>query len=314
MAYLFNPVVNYLENKGLDRRIGILIIYIAIVAIILILSFIVIPRSIREGKRLFSVLPGYINSTSRYFQDLYDQYFVNAENLPEILKTLQDVALNNLKKFQDVAFDGISSLFNGILSIFSKFIGLVLVPILTFYFINDKEHFINMGKSIIPKNKKKEILGLLKEIDESLNLFVRGRLILAAYVGVATTILLLVLNIEFAAVIGFITGIADIVPYIGPFLGFLPAVFFAFLSSPIKALWVSIIFVLIQWVENNVLAPKIIGDSTGIHPMAVLLGLIIGGGMFGVIGMIFSVPFISVSKILFKFIFQKIKDSKVLED
>ena len=104
-----------------------------------------------------------------------------------------------------------------------------------------------------------------------------------------------------------ITGIADIIPYFGPFLGFLPAVFFALLNSPIKAFWVAVLFIGIQWIENNVLAPKIIGESTGIHPITILLALIIGGGMFGVMGMIFSIPLVAVAKILFNFIMENIK-------
>ncbi len=82
------------------------------------------------------------------------------------------------------------------------------------------------------------------------------------------------------------------------------------LDSPIKALWVGILFIGIQWIENNVLAPKIIGESTGIHPIAILLALIIGGGMFGVMGMIFSIPVIAVWKILFDFIIENIKKTK----
>lgn len=314
LAYLFNPVVNNLEKKGVNRKVGILIIYVAIVAIIMILSFIVLPRSIKESKRLFNVLPYYIDQMGGTFDKLYSKYFLTLENLPDIFEGIKDVIKENVNNLQKIAFSGISSFFNGIINIFSRFISLILIPILTFYFINDKEYFISLGKGLIPNDIKDETLGLLKEIDESLNLFVRGKLILAVYVGVATTILLLILKVDFAIVIGFITALADIIPYIGPFLGFLPAVFFAFLASPAKAIWVSVIFVLIQWVENNVLAPKIIGDSTGIHPMAVLLGLILGGGMFGVMGMIFSVPFIAVTKIIFKYLIKKVKESNILED
>ncbi len=142
-----------------------------------------------------------------------------------------------------------------------------------------------------------------------LSQFVRGgRLLLAIYVGVATTILLLVLKVDFAIIIGIITGVADIIPYFGPFFRFFyQQYFFALLDSPIKALWVGILFIGIQWIENNVLAPKIIGESTGIHPIAILLALIIGGGMFGVMGMIFSIPVIAVWKILFDFIIENIK-------
>ena len=111
---------------------------------------------------------------------------------------------------------------------------------------------------------------------------------------------------DFAIIIGLITGIADIIPYIGPFLGFLPAVFFAFLHSPSRALWVAIFFLGIQWVENNVLAPKIIGESTGIHPITVLLALVLGGGIFGIWGMILSIPLIAIVKILYNHFIKKL--------
>ena len=90
-------------------------------------------------------------------------------------------------------------------------------------------------------------------------------------------------------------------------MSFLPAVFFAFVSSPVKALWVAILFIGIQWIENNVLAPKIIGETTGMHPITILLALIIGGGMFGVMGMVFSVPVVAVFKILFSFFVERVK-------
>jgi predicted PurR-regulated permease PerM len=124
---------------------------------------------------------------------------------------------------------------------------------------------------------------------------------MAVMVGIATTIFLFLMGIEFAIVIGFITGLADIVPYIGPFLGFLPAVIFAFISSPIKAVWVGVFFILIQWMENNILGPKVLGKTTGMHPLTILLAIIVGGTIFGVMGMILSVPAVSVSIILFNY-------------
>lgn len=128
---------------------------------------------------------------------------------------------------------------------------------------------------------------------------------MSLYAGVMTTILLLVLGIEFPFVIGFITGVADIVPYIGPFLGYVPAVFFASFSGIMKVIWVSIFWVLIQWTENNIVAPKIIGENMGMHPMVILLSIIIGGGVFGVFGMILSVPIVAITKITTQYILDK---------
>ena len=142
--------------------------------------------------------------------------------------------------------------------------------------------------------------------------FVRGRLLMAVFVGTATTIFLFLMGIEFAIIIGFITGLADIVPYIGPFLGFLPAVVFAFIASPTKALWVAVFFVIIQWVENNILGPKVLGKTTGMHPLTVLVSIITGGTIFGVMGMIVAVPAVNIGIILYRYI--SIKLNKSLEE
>ena len=139
---------------------------------------------------------------------------------------------------------------------------------------------------------------MAKDIDISLSQFVRGRLLMAVFVGVTTTIFLFIFNIEFAIVIGLITGIADIIPYIGPFMGFLPAVLLALMQGPVAAVRIAIVFVLIQWVENNLLGPKLLGDSTGLHPFVVLMCLVIGGSLFGFLGMIFSVPIVSAARII----------------
>ena len=134
---------------------------------------------------------------------------------------------------------------------------------------------------------------------------------LALFVGFLTMIYLLILRVDFAIVIGMITCIADIIPYIGPFLGFVPAVLFAFMDAPLKALWVSILFIIIQWAENNILAPKLIGDSTGLNPLAVLISIIIGGGIFGIWGMVVSVPLVSIILILLDFFKLKYNENKV---
>lgn len=301
LAYLLNPIVNFFEKHKISRGLGVLFIYLVIIGIILVLSFLVIPKTVKEMKRLLLVLPSYIGELSGVIDRIYAKYIANMDNMPPIFKSIEEVILKNINGIEAMIVTSISKFIEGIISTFSKVISLILIPILTFYFLKDKDYFKNKLYLAIPKKRRKEVKGLFLEIDRALGQFIRGRLLLALYVGIATTILLLILNVDFAIVIGMLTGIADIIPYFGPFIGFLPAIFFALLNSPIKALWVAILFVGIQWVENNVLAPKIIGESTGIHPITVLLALIIGGGVFGVMGMVFSIPTVAIIKILFGF-------------
>lgn len=313
LAYLFNPIINYLEKYNISRGIGILILYIVILGSITVISFSIIPRIVKEIREFLIISPNYFKKFSNFFNELYIEYYKNIGNISSILQSIEQMILDNISRLQNIITTNISKFFEGIIQLFSKFVSLILIPILTFYFLRDKDHFKNRLYLTVPKKRRREVKELALEIDRALSQFIRGRLILAIYVGIATTILLLILGIDFAIVIGLITGIADIIPYFGPFLAFVPAVIFAFLNSPIKALWVGIMFIGIQWIENNVLAPKVIGDSTGIHPITVLLSLIIGGGMFGVMGMIFSVPAIAIFKIFFGFFMDKIRKRNIID-
>lgn len=307
LAYIFNPLVNKLENKGLKRMYAVLLIYLIIVGVLFIIAFLVIPRSSREIRRLVVNLPIYFQSISEFIDNMYRKYYSTLGDLPPMFQGLENVVVQNIAKIEDVIMSTLTAFVSGVIGAFSKIISVILTPILTLYFLVDKEFFIERAKKAIPRKYKKDVLLLANKIDKSLILFVRGRLIMALSVGLATTVALLIMGIDFALVIGFITGVADVIPYIGPFLGFVPAVLFAYASSPIKAVWVIIFFLLIQWLENNVLGPKILGETIGLHPLIVLLSIIIGGALFGVAGMIFSVPIVGIGRILFAFIKDKLK-------
>ncbi len=306
LAYFLNPLVNFFEKKGLNRFYATALVYLIILGTIIILSISVLPRTGRELKRLATNFPGYITAVTTYLSSIYSNYSSTIEEMPELVTSIQNIISQNIERVQSGLASGIERFAMIVIGMFTRIISWILTPILTFYFLMDKDYFIERLKALIPKKNKEETIYLFKEIDTALSEFIRGRLLMAVAVGITTTIFLFAMGIEFAIVIGFITGIADIIPYIGPFLGFVPAVIFAFISSPIKALWVGIFFILIQWGENNILGPKILGKTTGMHPLTILLAIIVGGTMFGVLGMLLSVPFVSVMIILYKYFKNKI--------
>lgn len=310
LAYLFNPIINYFEKKKIKRIYGVLILYLIILGLIFILAFLVIPRSSREIKRLITYMPEYLEGISSLIDSIYNKYYSTIGELPPIFQGVQQVVMENIIGIENMVVNGLKSFMTGIINTFAKFVSLVLTPILTLYFLVDKDYFTKRIKKLIPDRHKEKALELFRRIDISLSKFVRGKIILAISVGIGTTIALLIIDVEFAVFIGIITAIADVIPYIGPFIGFIPAVFFAFLSSPIKAIWVSILFVLIQWIGNNILAPKIIGDTTGIHPIIILISIIIGGGVFGVLGMILAVPVVAIFVILLDFFTKEFKKGR----
>jgi predicted PurR-regulated permease PerM len=305
-AYLINPIVNILEKKNIPRFWGVLIIYISFIAIISIISFVFVPNIIREFKNLIVDLPEYINGIYDYINKFYLKYAKNIDNLPPIFQGIKDALIDNIGNVENSIMNSIRRITDSMFSLFSRIITFVTIPILTFYFLKDKDYFKRKVFLAIPKQYRKDTVKIAKEIDRALSEFIRGRLIVAVFVGVSTTLALLLLRVNFAFLIGMLAGIADIIPYFGPVIGIIPAVFFALLESPIRALWVIIIFIIIQQVENDIITPKIIGESMGLHPVTVILSLIVGGGLFKIIGMLLAVPAIAVFKIIFTFLVDKL--------
>lgn len=340
-AYVIDPIVNFLERKGIKRPFGVIIVYITTLIVFAILLVTVIPKTITEITNLLASLPPMIDSMSRgltkFFYKLAEDYNINLppsflnmlsgttdgvsksaklvtnsqDPLTNMFNSFSNAITNILDSVQKSALDSLRSVVVKLYGLVTSTLKIVLVLIFSFYFSIGKEKYLKSFKKSIPNKYREDVNYLAVRINTSLQQFIRGRLLLALFVGFLTMIYLLILRVDFAIVIGMITCIADIIPYIGPFLGFVPAVLFAFMDAPLKALWVSILFIIIQWAENNILAPKLIGDSTGLNPLAVLISIIIGGGIFGIWGMVVSVPLVSIILILLDFFKLKYNENKV---
>ena len=180
----------------------------------------------------------------------------------------------------------------------------VLATALSVYLIKDAEYFADLwrklfglvfGKSAAGA-KTTEILGI---VDDTFKKYIRGQLLEAAIVGVLSAVVLYLIGIDYAIMIGVISGVCNMIPYIGPIAGTVLAVIMALLSGqPVLALWATAGMILVQQIDNNLLAPKIVGDSVGLHPVFTMLAIVIGGNMGGLIGMLTAVPVAASAKIV----------------
>lgn len=299
IAYILNPFMKFLEKKNIKRLYAIILIYVIIALSIFILAIGIFPSTFKQFKHLLFSLPDMVRNFVDYSESIRQNLFTNVPFINQMITSVN----GQLVKIANTMLASSGTWITGMVAGISNFIGiiiqLILIPVITFYLLLEKDKILNAISKSVPDKYENFFVKVWKEIDESLSMFVRGRIIMAIFVGVATMIYLMVFRIEFSFVIGVITCVADIIPYIGPFLGFIPAVLLALFKGPFTALWVAALFCFVQWLENNILGPKILGDSTGMHPLIVLILLIVGGGMFGVLGMIFSVPVAAVVKIIY---------------
>lgn len=293
-AYVLNPAVKYFESKNIKRNWAILLIYFLAFLIVSLLLITIVPRTISEFKKLITNFPTYVDQAQGIISDLSVKYI--GKDIFEIQNIKwKDIVTNVFSNIES----NMGGFMTGIKSTISKTLMAILVPVFTFYFLSDKEEFIKRVKCLIPKKHNEKIMHLLAEIDTQVHQYIKGKALASVFVGVLTGVLLAICGVDFAFIIGLITIFADIIPYIGPFISLTPAFVFALIDSPIKAVCVLIIFPVANWLQNNIVGPKIFADTLGIHPMAVLVSILIGGFTFGFVGMIFALPVVIVGEVIY---------------
>ena len=224
LSYIINPLVTYLETKKISRRLGVLIVYVGFILILVVLFLVVLPKTIEELRNLLISLPHLVNDVNLQILDLADHIEkVTNIDMSRILNNIQEGIEQYLNSVQTSLLDRLRFMASGMYAALGRMVSFVLILILTYYFTVDKNRIKVKMYKLIPSTYRSDILYLASEINTAMLEFVKGKLLLAVIVGVMTTIMLLILGVNFAVAIGLITIIADVIPYIGPFLAFVPA-------------------------------------------------------------------------------------------
>jgi Predicted permease len=290
-----------MERRGIKRMISIIIIYIILLLFIISLFFYIIPEIVRDTGDLSGILPQYsmrLTNTIQYIQNRY-----TAIGIPNGIKDTID---NNINRFQVAINRYFNSIANGIISFLSKILNYILIPFLLYYFLKDYNRIGYHVKMLIPRKYRNQTTRIWGNIDDVFGDYIRSQLLLSGVIAVLSSIALILIRVDFALILGILNGITNIIPYFGPIIGALPAVLIALLQSPSKALYTAIALFLIQQFESGILSPKITGESVDLHPVTVILALIAGEELFGMTGMILSVPIAAAIKVIYMDIYKNL--------
>lgn len=275
---IFDPTVRALGKFKIPRALSILICYIIAFTIVGGALVMILPPLVDETSSLVTGLPTYLGNLG--IAPTFSQ-----EALTELLTKLGSLP-GQLLKFG--------------ISLFSNIFGVITVLVLSFYLLLSREKLDEQLGVFFGEEKKKELRGLIDELETRLGGWARGQLLLMFLVGVANFIGLTLLGIPFALPLALLAGILEIIPYLGPIIAAIPAVIIGFGISVPVGLGVVILALLIQQIEASILVPKIVQKSVGIAPIITLLALIIGGKLFGVTGMLISIPLVITLQVLTK--------------
>jgi len=295
LAYSMNPIVCYIEVKGIKRVWAIIIVYILLFGLLIIGGSQLLTLLIKDIEGFYQELPHIVQRIDELLLTLQSHY-QNSE-LPYSFRLSVDEALLSIEN--DMQYF-MSQLISSIINFTKKFIGLAISPILAFYILHDWHNMQEQLLKLLPGRYRTECILFFRDVDKVLSGIIRGQLTVACIVGVFVTLGLYLLQLKFAFMIGLLAAIFDIIPYFGPIIGAAPAVMLAVLQSPWLMGKVILLFFVIQQIEGNIIHPHIIGENIGLHPITVIFFVFVGGEMGGVVGMLLGVPIAAIGKVFIR--------------
>ena len=295
IAYVLNPVVGLLHERKVPRTAAVLLIYAVFIGSSAVIFVNVTPMFIGQVQELNEHVP---EMTMRA-QNLLN-HFNNNDVLPESVRNGINRAIAGLEK---QISERVTEFLNNIGAVLNVFFLAMIVPFLAFYILKDMDVLERAILKYVPRAKRKPMVRMLKDIDQALGSYIRGQLLVSVCIGLTAYIGYLLIGMPYPLLLAAFVALFDIIPYLGPFLGALPALVMASTISWKMVLLVIVVNSLCQTLESNVISPQVVGRSMHIHPLTIILVLLVGGELAGVAGMILAVPFYAAAKVVAQHLF-----------
>lgn len=303
LAWLLNPIVNMLTDKGMKRSLASGLIFLMLFVVAYLFCLAIIPALITQINDMAKMIPDMLADAN----NIIDKIFIKLSNLTtidmssvklEFLQYLEEFAKNFGTNLPTKVIGIVEGLVSGIGKLL---IGLVIGFYLLFNFNSVKAHVIN----IIPKKVKKDAERLFGEISAVLFKFVNGTFMISLILLVISIVGFSIIGLKAPVLFAFFCAITNIIPYVGPYIGGIPAVLVGFSQSPLTGILTLVFVLAVQLLEGNFLHPIVIGKKMDLHPVTIVISLLIFEYFFGIIGMIVATPIVAIIKILYEFLDEK---------
>lgn len=300
--YLLRPILRLIEKIRIPRVWGILIIFLALIGLITLLVFLVVPFLKSQSTRLVEELPVYLiqllNSLDSFLRTSFvADYYLEIEK--EAMEVLRNVPAEVGKLFQNA----ISSIATGITSVVgavtSFVLSIILVPFILFYLLKDGEKLPKFVIRVFPPRMRNDFHSVFRSIDNQISAYIQGQILVAMCIGFMIFIGFTIIGMEYALLLGVIAMVTSVVPYLGPVIAITPAVIIALVSSdPFMLVKLAIVWTVVQLVEGKFISPQIMGKSLHVHPITIIFVLITSGALFGVPGVVLGIPGYAILKVI----------------
>lgn len=312
IAYLLNTPVDFFERKVYHsfkrkRTLSIVTVFLIAVAVIAILLQLILPQVADSIRQLFSNLTAYLNNLTQMVQDLTQRFHMEGEGLNNLVDHYNDFirslsSAEMVKRVTEFLTSSAPELWNLGMTVGNGVVNGVVTAmtavIASIYMLSGKPRLMYQLKKLIyaafPEKGVSRILTVGGKANQIFVGFINGKLLDSAIIGVLCFLLCTLLKIPYAVLVSVIVGVTNVIPFFGPIIGAVPCLMILVIVDPWAALRFGILIVALQQFDGNILGPKILGDSTGLSAIWVLVAIVVGGGLFGFPGMLLGVPTFAV--------------------
>lgn len=295
IAYILDPMVKFFyaklfkEKKG-TRGFAILLAYAVAILLLMLLAWLVVPQIVNSIGMLFTNFPSYIQGVQEMLLYVQSEYGIDLQQATKMLDDSEAM----VKEIYAMATDAMPQIVASIGSVASNFVAIFTSIAASIYMLADKDHLLHqlrtLAHAFLPEKVASNTLRICHYANVNFTGFFVGKIIDSAIIGVITFVAMTILRLDFAVLISVFIGITNIIPVFGPFIGAIPSVFILLLIDPLQAVIFCVLILIIQQLDGNFIGPKILGSSIGISALWILFSIVVGGDLFGIVGMVVGVP------------------------
>lgn len=321
LAYILNPLVELLGRWHIRRSFAVVMVYIILI-IVIFLGSLLVTQVVAETERFVRLIPDAVAELVALLER-GNVWFENLlANLPDFILErfepvpneegvdIADLARNTVGSFlqqiaeainttlQNFLSSGGTALLSGVANILATTLQVFLILVASAYFLFDYRKITTSFKRYVPLRYRPLYRDIVSKADRTIGGYLRGQLLIAVVLGVMVWIGLTIIGVPLALAISFLAAVFNVIPYLGPIIGTIPAALLGLTESPLTALLAILVFLIANQLEGNILSPMILSRSTNLHPVTVLLSILAGAGLLGLIGALIAVPVVSLTKVI----------------
>ncbi len=312
IAWLLNPLVNRLTNKGLNRTVSVILLYALLIIILYLFTLIVLPALANQIKDIVGTIPTILSDLKSWVEGIFDKISdMSLENLDttktHFFDAIEKIGTNLQTNLPQTALNIISSLVSGVGKILLSFI-------VGFYILFNFNEVSDGFVKLLPKKWRKDANMLLSQVSTMTYDYVKGTLVISLILMIISFIGFAIIGLKAPLLIAMFCAITNLIPYIGPYMGAAVAGLVGFSQSNVIGILTLVFILIVQTLEGNFLTPLFMSKKMNLHPVTILISLLIFGYFFGIIGMVIATPLTALLKIVFNFLDQKFKFFEYTKD